>query len=83
MFNREGANVGPGPIVHAAVCVGHVCRHRCTDRTLTRRSSAIAALAEPRANRSAAWNRNPRGTAAVRRSARPLGDTACPRWHRS
>ena len=54
MFNREGANVGPGPIVHAAVCVGDVCRHRCTDRTLTRRSSAIAALASPRANRSAA-----------------------------
>lgn len=50
----------PGPVTAEPADHPHlnVRRHRCTERTLTRRSLAITELASPGANLSAAFSRN-------------------------
>jgi hypothetical protein len=73
-----GSDAGPRGRRASGPPSSHIRRYRCTEQTLTRRSLAIAELASPWANRSAASAVIPRGTTAVRRSASPLVDTACP-----
>lgn len=53
-----GSDAGPCDRRAPGPPSSHACRHRCTDRRLTRSSLAISELASPRANRSAAWSRN-------------------------
>jgi hypothetical protein len=56
----------------------HACRHRWTERTLTCRSLAIAELASPRANLSAALSPNSSRNCCRSVVSPPLVDTACP-----
>jgi hypothetical protein len=73
-----GSDAGPCDRRACEPPSSHICRHRCTERTLTRWSLAITQLASPWANLSAALSRNSSQNCCRSAVSRPLVDTACP-----